>query len=63
VDPVTNRRVVPDGSSQYTDKSRSNSLMAVYELQQAGYTNLYHLQGAGSHVPSECRTTRTLASA
>mmetsp|Transcript_1511 Transcript_1511/g.2353 ORF Transcript_1511/g.2353 Transcript_1511/m.2353 type:complete len:342 (+) Transcript_1511:84-1109(+) len=45
VDPVTNRRVVPDGSSQYTDKSRSNSLMAVYELQQAGYTNLYHLQG------------------
>ena len=45
IDPVTKRRVFPGGSSQYTDKSRSNSLMAVYELAQAGYTNLYHLEG------------------
>jgi hypothetical protein len=27
VDPVTKRRVVPEGSSQYADKSRSLSLM------------------------------------
>ena len=45
IDPVTKRQVFPEGSSQYTDKSRSNSLMAVYELAQAGYTNLYHLEG------------------
>lgn len=45
VDPVTKRQVFPEGSSQYTDKSCSNSLMALYELQQAGYTNLFHLEG------------------
>lgn len=45
IDPVTKRQVFPEGSSQYTDKSRSNSLMATYELAQAGYTNLYHLEG------------------
>ena len=28
IDPVTKRQVFPEGSSQYTDKSRSNSLMA-----------------------------------
>mmetsp|Transcript_189 Transcript_189/g.595 ORF Transcript_189/g.595 Transcript_189/m.595 type:complete len:335 (-) Transcript_189:151-1155(-) len=45
VDPVTKRQVFPEGSSQYVDYSKSNSLMALYELQQAGYTNLFHLQG------------------
>ena len=45
IDPVTKRQIIPEGSSQYSDKSRSNSLMAIYELQQAGYTNLYHLDG------------------
>ena len=45
IDPVTKRQVFPEGSSQYADKSRSNSLMATYELQQAGYTNLFHLEG------------------
>ena len=46
-DPSTGRtrQVIPEGSSQYGDKSKSNSLMAIYELQQAGYTNLYHLDG------------------
>jgi hypothetical protein len=24
-------------------------IMAIYELQQAGYTNLYHLEGRGLH--------------
>jgi rhodanese-related sulfurtransferase len=45
IDPVTKRQVFPEGSSQYSDKSKSNSLMAMYELRQAGYTNLYHLEG------------------
>ena len=45
IDPVTKRQVFPEGSSQYADKSRSNSLMAMYELQQAGYENLFHLEG------------------
>ena len=46
-DPTTGRtrQVIPEGSSQYGDKSKSNSLMAIYELQQAGYKNLYHLDG------------------
>lgn len=46
-DPSTGRtrQVIPEGSSQYGDRSKSNSLMAIYELQQAGYTNLYHLDG------------------
>ena len=45
IDPTTKRQVIPKGSSQYTDKSKSLSLYAIYELQQAGYTNLYHLDG------------------
>ena len=45
IDPVTKRQVFPEGSSQYGDGSKSNSLMAVYELQQAGYTNVFHLEG------------------